>query len=636
MEEAQFAALIRPLETFAARKPGLYRLQVALLAALGYAYLLVVVTILLGIVVATLFYASFNWITLKILWIPLALAGLVLRSLWITIPEPDGRRLEREQAPALFELVDEVTKALSGPNIDHVILSEDFNAAIVQIPMFGMFGWLRNYLVVGLPLLRALSPTEFRSVLAHEVGHLSGKHGRFSGWIYRVRRSWVEILTTVHAERSYASFLFEPFLKWYAPYLNAYSFVLARAQERHADQYSVDLAGKEVAAVSLVRIMAKNRLLAENFWPNFFRQSKDQARTPSDPFVQMLGGLDQRIGATNAQKWFYEALAVPTGYEDTHPALSDRLEAIGFAKNSQELTGLLGALIEADEKSESAESHYLKELPEDFLPWLNRLWRERIAPSWRETHEHIKQAQKRFDQLEEQAKTRALTLDEQWERVALLRVTRDHAATLPALDAILDEHPDHVSANFAKGAILLEQKNAEGVAHLEKAMQLDPEVTGIGSGLLSGFYFEQGDKQLAEAFRKRAFEYEERQRKEHEEAVTFSNDDRFLPHGLDEKAVKDLQAQLSRVHGLEEAFLVRKVLGNSDSTVYVLAAFAGYTWRQGQNAKHLGPLFNELAALPGLPGPLVFLPLDTNIQMLPKIQAIAGAKLFPTAPAKVN
>ena len=614
----------------------MYRLQVALLAALGYAYLLTIALIMLGVVAVTLFYASFNWLTLKILWVPLALAGLVLRSLWITIPEPDGRELKREQAPALFDLVDEVTTALSGPNIDHIILSEQFNAAIVQIPVFGMFGWLRNYLVVGLPLLRALSPTEFRSVLAHEVGHLSGKHGRFSGWIYRVRRSWVEVLTRVHAERSYASFLFEPFLEWYAPYLNAYSFVLARAQERHADQYSVDLAGKEVTAVMLLRVMAKDRGLAENFWPNFFRQSRDQAKTPTDPFVQMLGGLDQPIGAINAQKWFYEALAVPTGYEDTHPALSDRLEAIGFAKDSRELTGLLAALVEADEKSGSAESHYIKELPEDFLPWLNRLWRERIAPSWSENHEQIKQARKRFDEFEQEASKRQLTLDEQWERVKLLAVIKDDAAALPALDAILNEHPDHVSANFAKGAILLEQKDSAGVELLEKAMQLDPATTGSASMLLSGYYFEQGNKDLAEAFRKRGIEYDEQQKKQHEEAVTFSIGDRFIPHGLDEQAVKALQSQLSRVHGLAEAFLVRKVLRSSDSSIYVLAAFAGFTWREGQNAKHLGPLFQELAALPALPEPLVFLSLDANIQMLPEIQAIAGAKLFPIAPSRVN
>ena len=202
MQEDKVASLVRPLEIFAAEKPGLYKLRVALLATLGYVYLFLVVSLLLGVVAVTLFYARLNWLTLKVLWIPLALVGLVLRSLWITIPEPDGMKLEREQAPALFGLINEVSTTLSGPKIDHVMLSEEFNAGIVQIPQFGMFGWLRNYLVVGLPLLRALTPAEFHAVLAHEVGHLSGKHSRLRGWIYRLRRSWIEILTTVRRRRT--------------------------------------------------------------------------------------------------------------------------------------------------------------------------------------------------------------------------------------------------------------------------------------------------------------------------------------------------------------------------------------------------------------------------------------------------
>lgn len=90
MEQSEFENLIRPLEELAAKNPGQYQLRVALLAALGYLYLLVVVTLLLGIVVFVLFYASINWLVIKILWIPLVLVGIVLRSLWITQPVPDG------------------------------------------------------------------------------------------------------------------------------------------------------------------------------------------------------------------------------------------------------------------------------------------------------------------------------------------------------------------------------------------------------------------------------------------------------------------------------------------------------------------------------------------------------------------
>ena len=49
MENDKLATLIPSLEKFAAEKPDSYKLRVALLAVLGYAYLLVVVLILLGL-----------------------------------------------------------------------------------------------------------------------------------------------------------------------------------------------------------------------------------------------------------------------------------------------------------------------------------------------------------------------------------------------------------------------------------------------------------------------------------------------------------------------------------------------------------------------------------------------------------
>jgi hypothetical protein len=84
MHDVKFASLIRRLEGFAADRPALYRLRVGLLAAVGYLYLLFIVLMLLGIVAVTLYTVRFNAATIKILWIPLALVGLVLRSLGIT------------------------------------------------------------------------------------------------------------------------------------------------------------------------------------------------------------------------------------------------------------------------------------------------------------------------------------------------------------------------------------------------------------------------------------------------------------------------------------------------------------------------------------------------------------------------
>lgn len=628
MEENKSASLVRSLEAFASKNPGLYKLRVGLLGMLGYAYLFVIITLLLAIVAGVIYAGQINALTIKFLWIPLVLVGIVLQSLWITIPVPDGAELEREQAPALFDVIHEVTTKLNGPKIHHVLLSSDFNAGIVQIPQFGMFGWLVNYLVVGLPLLQAFSPDEFRAVLAHEVGHLSGKHGRFSGWIYRLRQSWIEVLTRVHNERRYASFLFEPFLKWYAPYLNAYSFVLARAQERQADGFAVELAGQKTAALTLSRLAVKTRSLSEDFWPGFFRKSREEAKAPRDPFEQMLGGLEQPVGSSKAQKYFFEELRVPTGYDDTHPALSDRLAAIGYQQDSPELAELLGAVVKAESEDGQSASQYLREMPEEFVPRQNRLLREQIVKLWNESHAKATAAKKRFDEFEAQAQQRPLTVDEKWERVKLLAEFQDDKATVPSLETMLQEHPEHGRAHFALGAIFLEQENTEGVKLLERAMELEPGLTGEASLLLSAFYLQQGDKELAKTFSDRAAAHFEQQQKIREQALDFSQRDIFSPHDLSEEKLKEIQVELNKARGLAEAYLFRKTIETGD-VIYVLAFLAGFTWQNGQSAKHMEPLFHDLMNISILPSPLVFLSLDMNhFDLLPKIKATQGSLVY--------
>lgn len=630
-EEDKLAARIRPLEAFAAANPQLYRFRVAMLALLGYAYLLGLVVLLLGIVAFTLYNVKLNAGLIKILWVPLVLAGLVLKSLWITVPEPDGKELQRHEAPALFDLIDEISKALNGPKVDHVFVNDEFNASVVQIPQFGMFGWLNNYLVVGLPLMRALSPEEFRAVLAHEFGHLSGKHGGwFQSWIYRARLSWYQVLVSVHEERSYAAFLFEPFLKWYAPYMNAYSFVLGRAQEREADTYAVELAGKDTTALALIRLETKTRGFMEDFWPKFFRGANDQSLTPRDIFAQMLTGYEQPVDHTKAQRWFLEALRVPTGYADTHPALGDRLAAIGFQRDSAEVTRLIEAIVKADEIKESAAARYLNQLPDDFEPTMNRLWRERVAHAWNERHNEIKMLRKRLTELDEQAKTRALTVDEQWERVVAVAETENREAAVPAMKALLDEAPDHVSANFTLGRLLLEQGNADGVAYLERTIPTSSNIASQACELISGFYLEQGNNEMAETFRQRAEEYYKKAMRFQEQATNFAASDKFAPHGLEENRVEQLQAQLAKVYGLAAAYLVRKIV-DGEQPLYVLAVVASYTWKDGVSGKHIDPLFQDLSAKVELPSPVSVLSLDgPHAYLLNTIIRIPGAQLYAT------
>src|SRR5204863_6486857 len=118
---------------------------------------------------------------------------LIVRALWVRLPRPDGLELQPADAPELFALVEEVRAELQARHLDVVLVEDNVNASVALVPRLGVFAPYRGYLVLGLPLLELLSPAELRAVLAHELVHLSRRHGRFDAWAYRVRGAGVRV-----------------------------------------------------------------------------------------------------------------------------------------------------------------------------------------------------------------------------------------------------------------------------------------------------------------------------------------------------------------------------------------------------------------------------------------------------------
>lgn len=624
-------ALITRLEGLSKTNPAAYRFRVALVAMLGYAYLVGVVVGMLAFVYIAVYMMIFlhqlNFLILKVVWIPLVLAWLVIKSMWVSVPPPDGKELQAEQAPELFKLIAEIQTTLSGPGVNHVLLSDEFNASIVQVPKFGMFGWTSNYLVLGLPLMKALGPAEFRSVLAHEFGHLSGKHGRFTGWIYQLRQSWIQILTQVKMERHYASFLFERFLDWYAPYFNAYTFVLARAQEYEADSYSVELAGPEVAARALVQLDLKARVLGEEFWPDLYRQANDSAQPPKSPFALMLEAAQSPIPELKAEKLLRHSIKIKTGYDDTHPAMAERLNAIGIDASSftNEPT-LLKSVV--SEQNDSAAERYLNLIPEDVLKSFDRLWVENIKQSWYQRHQTIQEMRKRLDELEQKRQQQPLSLDEQWERVRCFGEIHEPSAAVPMVKEILDQQPEHVKANWVLGAVLLEQSDPGGIQYVKKAMQLDASATGAGCELIYDYYRAQGKPEEAETYRLRAEQYYDALQRHHEQAMNLSAYDPYEPHGLDPLELAEVQAQLKGVSGLATAYLVRKPVAGAPEPLYVMAVLAYPVFVNGRSQKDIPGLLNNLGTNLVFTRSLVFVSLDAKAFLTNPIKQVAGSQIY--------
>lgn len=137
LPRAQFDDLVVRLTAESARAPGAYKAKVALLALTGYAYIFVVLlglSVLTALLMVTLFAGKAGVLAFK-LGIPLLiLVGIILRALWVRLSPPEGLAITRAQAPALFDTIDEIRDATRGPRTHQVLVTDEFNAAVTQIP----------------------------------------------------------------------------------------------------------------------------------------------------------------------------------------------------------------------------------------------------------------------------------------------------------------------------------------------------------------------------------------------------------------------------------------------------------------------------------------------------------------------
>lgn len=604
MTRERFDFLVTRLEGYARAHPMRYRLRVALLAALGYTYLFLVVLLLLLAVGAVLWMGRINFIVTKLLWLPLVLVGAVGRALWVTFPAPEGHELRQEDAPRLFEMVGEVRGVLAAPRPAHILITDEFNAGIVQRPRLGIFGWQQNYLILGLPLMQALSPVQFRSVVAHEFGHLSGNHGRFGGWTYRVRQTWAQLLERLQTERRRGSFIFERFLNWYAPFFNAYSFVLARRQEYEADALAVEVAGREAAAEALVASEVKGKFLSESYWQNVFRAANHTASPPDAAFARMFVAL-QREATTDPQTpaWLRRSLLEQTSSSDTHPALADRLTALGYpTATDAELRDRLPNVFRP--LDETAANHYLGDAAARLTDEMNRRWREQAQSAWRERHEYAGELRRQLDGLEAKRRAGSLDAEEMWARARAITELEGRETAEQALQDVLAVNSEHTAANFLLGQVLLARGDGAGVAHVERAMANDFQLVLPGCEALHGFYTQRGQTDEAARIDERGHKHYEMLEAATRERQTLDRNVRLEPHRLSAEQVENLRGQLRRFSvEVKTAYLARKTVAHlPEVPCYVLGVVPEKAWYQFRPSGASAELVSRLVAELELPG----------------------------------
>lgn len=626
MNEKEFVALVNRLELYERDHPASYRFRVGLLAALGYLVLFGALAIAIAVVISVIYAGKINFLVIEILIVVLSIAFVILRSLWIVFPQPEGQELNYDDAPRLFELVNEVRSATSGPSLHKVLLTDEYNASIVQRPRFGIFGWHQNYLQIGLPLLRALSPNDIRAIVAHEFGHLSGNHGKFTSWIYLVRKSWIQIMETAEQHRRHGVGVFRYFFTWYAPYFNAYSFVLARAQEYEADRCAATFSGKDRMACALVNMRLREQMLVEDFWPAINGRADIDPEPPRESFTEMLQSLHDPIPPEKARGWFSDTLTVRHRYDDTHPALADRLAAIGYPEVRQNSN--LDAFVAADDQPR-ADLYLLARVPEEFIEQQNNLWKEEMAERWVARHKFVAEAQQALAGFEEKAQAAELTVEERWERARFLAGKDGVVVAAPLMREVLALEQEHIGANYALGEALLEQGDEAGIKHIEAAMEKDVHAIPAGCETIISFLMTRDRMDEVDRYRDCISGYYDELEWAQRERKTMTKNDTFQSHGLPSEALEALREQLVKVPLLEVAYLVKKVCKHfPQDTCYVLGVTSKRILGLQLDGRDIR-LVNQLASGVNYSDYTFIIPLERNYKSLRKIfKRIDGAEIY--------
>lgn len=190
----------------------------------------------------------------------------------------------------------------------------------------------RRVMGIGLPLLQIMPPAEIRAVMAHEFGHYASSDVALGPWIYATRSA---IARTVNGLQE--SWIGRPFA-WYGRLFMRLTAVVSRRQEFVADQTSARVAGANVLALALRRIVTIAPAYAVYSQADVVPVLRAGFIPPvSEGFQQFVRTDQYQRLATRA----LEAAAEPTvDAFDTHPPLRERLAALGAIDDTNGTEGI--------------------------------------------------------------------------------------------------------------------------------------------------------------------------------------------------------------------------------------------------------------------------------------------------------
>lgn len=480
---------------------------------------------------------SHDWLVPRVV---LALgAGLVavriVRWFWVPLPVPDGIPLERQHAPELYALLQEMRERFSIKQPLSVRVTGEMNASIVSRP-----GGLT--LQIGLPLLLGVTPRQCDAILSHEFGHLVLQRAGPGRWANHVHAWWYRVLDRIDQDET----ILGRFMAWALGaadrrYL-ADGMRLSHAEEFQADALAEQTVGSRPLAEALSAVALKGHFLARDFLPKIHEQVYHRQRPVILPYRHMASAFQVGYDPNKTLAAYAEVMEEEA---PTHPSIRSRMERLNTESWPVPRDGT------------SAAEAYLGRAVPALASALDQVWWNAHGHEWTRHHREVQWARRRVAQLAERG-----CEQHPLRRLELASLVEAYWPEWDPLELYLDllsEEEVYPQAVLALGRLLMERGSIEGAGYLLAIRNEDSEVGLAAATRLLEFAEDNGRQELARRAGTRADSLQQKALAiEHETGLDPAGDGWVSP-GLDPITRYKLAKTIARHAAVRRAYLVRRL-----------------------------------------------------------------------------
>jgi Zn-dependent protease with chaperone function len=265
---------------------------------------------------------------------------VVIRGIFVSTRnrKPGGVRVGRADEPMLWQRVTDLANAVGTRAPKTIRLVPQVNAAVWEDSyLLGLIPGKRH-MMIGVPLLLGLTPAQLDSVIAHELGHYSGRHTQMGGLVGRTRASVLNAMYAAQGRRRSGkaarvrlpgSDLYAAVFTLYARRVLRVTEAASRLQEYAADRVAAQIAGRTAVTSALRELPVLDA--AFDFYVDRFLGAGLGANLLPPP-AEALGGFGALLADESRSAELEEIRANPPKAEsdpyDSHPPIADRIVAI--------------------------------------------------------------------------------------------------------------------------------------------------------------------------------------------------------------------------------------------------------------------------------------------------------------------